>query len=157
MKIRAFRFNSTTTMLVVCAILLLTHNMLYADVCQIIKIEEVKGAAVTRVEIIPEKITVPVGTCTVWINWVARKEVQVSFRENAKQCIFSTEASTGFSENELKAGETCYISESLPRGKTASLVWSKPGLYKYTIELENPTTSLNLPGKVSTEGVIEVK
>ena len=109
-------------------------------------------------EIIPEKITVAVGTCTVWINWVTGREVRVSFRENAKQCTLSTEASTGFDELELKSGESCYISETLPRGKTASLVWTKPGTYKYNLEALRKATTLGAySGDIIAKGVIEVK
>ena len=82
-----------------------------------------------------------------WINWVTDKEVRVSFRENAKQCIMSSEASTGFDELDIKPGESCYISETLPRGKTASLVWTKPGIYKYHLEAPGAAQGKGMPEK----------
>ena len=83
--------------------------------------------------------------------------MRVSFRENAKQCIMSSGASTGFEELEIKPGETCYISETLPRGKTASLVWTKPGIYKYSLEAPRKATLGGYSGDIMAEGVIEVK
>lgn len=159
MNRRKLRFKTKTVLFLVSAVLLLGSSLAYAaDTCQIIRIQEGKGAGGTRLEIFPEKITVPVGTCTVWINWVNDREVRVSFRENAKQCILSTDASSGFEELELKPGETCYISDTLPRGKTASLVWTKPSIYKYNLEAPGGSSSLaGYSGNIVAEGVIEVK
>jgi outer membrane protein OmpA-like peptidoglycan-associated protein len=83
-------------------------------------------------------------------------DLQVSFRENAKQCMVSTNEATGFSEMKLETGESCYISEKLPRGKTASLVWSTPGTYKYTLETPAMTGTSFYDGNIQAEGVIEV-
>lgn len=161
MNLRKMSFRTTAVLFLVSAALLLSTGMVYAgDKCQLIRIEMGKGGAGSRLEIFPQKITVPVGACTVWINFVQRREVQVSFRENAKQCMLSTEASQGFDMSEVKPGESCYISEKLPRGKTASLVWKNPGIYKYT--LEAPAAAVGSPvklhgGDIMAEGVIEVK
>jgi len=106
-----------------------------------------KGAAESRLTITPEKITVPPDTCVVWVNWVQGDRVSVSFRENVKQCVASNASPTGFILNE---GETCYITEFLTRGKTASMYFNKPGVYKYTLELDGKPT-------VQKQGVIEVK
>ncbi|MBW2370666.1 MAG: hypothetical protein JRH15_22570 [Deltaproteobacteria bacterium] len=151
-------FKTASAFFIVFAILTLGASSVHADMCQIIRIEHTKGGGSSRLEVFPSKITVPVGTCTVWVNWVAREEVQVSFRENAKQCMLASESPTGFSEMQLKAGESCYISESLPRGKTASLFWNKPGVYKYNLEISNPRSSgSGRNGKLLTQGVIEVQ
>jgi len=157
MNMKKLCFKTSPFFLLAIAILLWGISPTYAaDQCQIIRIEEGKGAGGSRIEIFPEEITVPVGTCTVWINWVSDKDVRVSFRENAKACMLSTEASQGFKELDLKPGESCYISEKLPRGKTASLVWTKPGTYKY--HLEAPRSSQEgYSGDIIAEGVIEVK
>ena len=89
---------------------------------------------------------------------INREEVQVSFRENAKQCILSTESPSGFQEVKLKAGESCYVSDSLPRGKTASLYWKEPGVFKYTLEYARPASRGHLGGtKRPAVGVIEIK
>ena len=118
----------------ICIIFLLFASISTANMCQVIRIEDEKSGAGTKVELYPEKITVPVGTCTVWINWITKGEVQVSFRENVQQCILSSKSPSGFSELKLKEGESCYVSDTLPMGKTASLFWNKPGTYVYTIE-----------------------
>jgi hypothetical protein len=156
MNTKQLSFKTKVVFFLVCAVFLLGGSLVYAgDMCQIIRIDEGKGAGGTRLEIFPEKITVPVGTCTVWINRVPSRKVRVSFRENAKQCTVSTKAAAGFVD--LKEGESCYYSESLPRGKTASLYWTQPGVYKYHIEGADSKTGDGYSGKISTEGVIEVK
>jgi len=158
MNIIKLSFKTTTILFLVSAVLLLSTSIVYAgDYCQIIRIEEGQGAGGTRLEIFPEKITVPVGTCTVWINWVPDKEVRISFRENANQCIQSTEASTGFEKQGLKPGELCYSSQKLPRGKTASLVWTKPGTYTYNLEAPRPTSSEGYSRNLMVKGTIEVR
>ena len=161
MNLRKLIFKTTTVSFLVSAALLLSICMVYAgDKCQLIRIEMGKGGAGSRLEIFPQNITVPVGACTVWINFVQRGEVQVSFRENAKVCKMSTEASQGFDLSELKNGESCYISEKLPRGKTASLVWTKPGIYKYTLDAPAAAVGSAVKlhgGDIMAEGIIEVQ
>ena len=158
MNIKKSSHWKTAVLFLVSALLLLCSNLVYAaDRCQTIFIQEGKGAGGTRLEIFPEKVTVPVGTCTVWINWVTDRQVRVSFRENAKQCMLSTESSTGFEEKELKPGQSCYISDALQLGKTASLYWTKPGVFKYTLEAHGTTTVGAYSGDILAEGVIEIK
>jgi len=158
MNIIKLNFKTTTLLFLVSAFLLLGTSIVYAgENCQIIRILEGKGAGGTRFEIFPEKITVPVGTCTVWINWINDREVSVTFREDANKCIQSTEASTGFKRHESKPGEICYISEKLPRGKTASLVWTKPGTYTYNLEAPRDLTIEGYAGNIIAKGIIEVK
>ena len=155
MDIRKLGFKTTMISFLVSAALMLSTCMVYArDSCQLIKISKEKAGGGSSVQIFPEKVTVPVGTCTVWINFVKDTEVRVGFRENAKQCILSSGASTGFVELELKIGEVCYLSETFPHGNTASIFWSKPGIYKYT--LETPMGK-DYEGNIIAEGVIEVK
>ena len=156
MNIKKLRFKTTAILLLVGAALLLGGSLVYAaDMCQIIRVKEGIGAGGTRLEIFPEKITVPVGTCTVWINWVTDREIRIAFTENAKQCKLSTDAATGFKDLDLKEGEACYYSERLGRGKTASVVWTQPGIYKYKLEAANP--SEGFAGAITVDGVIEVK
>jgi len=155
MDIRKLGFKTTMISFLVSAALMLSTCIVYAgDSCQIIKIRKEKAGGGSSVQVIPEKITVPVGTCTVWVNFIQDGKVQVSFRENAKQCILSTDAATGFKEIKLTTGETCYFSETLPYGKTASVVWSNPGIYKYTIETPK---GKNYGGDIIANAVIEVK
>jgi len=156
MNIKKLRFKTTAILLLVGAALLLGGSLVYAaDMCQIIRVKEGMGG--TRLEIFPEKITVPVGTCTVWINWVTDREIRIAFTENAKQCKLSTDAATGFKELDLKVGESCYYSGRLSRGKTASVVWKQPGTYKYQLEAGSRKSTGGFVGEITAEGVIEVK
>ena len=160
MDIKKFYLKIKTALFFVSAILLLGSSLVYAgEACQIIRIDEGKGPGGSRIEIMPSKITVPVGTCTVWINWIQGRDVRVSFREDAKQCMLSTDSPQGFEELKLKDNESCYISETLPRGKTASLHWTKPGTYKYVLEASGSKglASTGYSGDILAEGVIEVK
>jgi hypothetical protein len=129
------------------AVLLLGQGLVFAETCQIVRITAEKGADATRIVITPEKITVPPDTCVVFLNWVQKDRVRVSFRENVKECKLTADSSAGFN---LAVGEECYMTEFLTRGKTASMYFAKPGAFKYTLELEGTPI-------VKTEGVIEVK
>ena len=131
---KCLRFKTTLALLFACASLLITSSLVCADKCQIIRIGQTKGGGSARIEICPNKVTVPAGTCTVWLNCVTDEELNVSFQENAKQYIISTDSSIWPQENELKAGESCYIVDSLPLGRSASRYWRNPGVYKYTLE-----------------------
>jgi len=158
MNIKKLGFKTRASLFLVSAALLLGSSLVYAaDTCQMIRIQEEKGAGGTRLEIFPGKITVPVGACTVWINWVANRDVHVSFPENAKQCVLSTEVSTGFEEIELKSGESCYYSDKLGRGKTASITWAQPGTFKYQLESPSATRMTGYSGNILAEGVITVE
>ena len=160
MNIKKSSFKTTAVLFLVSAALLLSSGMVYAEgSCQIIRIQQEKGAGGSRIDIYPAKVTVPVGTCTVWINWVESKEVKVSFREDAKVCMLSTASPQGFEELKLKDNESCYISETLPRGKTASLHWTKPGIYKYVLEAPGAIGlgESGYSGNILANGVIEVK
>ena len=158
MKLKSFSFKTSAILFLLSSVLLLGTSTVYAEEsCQLIQIRLEKAGGGSNIEIFPEAITVPVGTCTVWINFVRRQKVLVSFRDNVKQCIMATDPLTGFTEVKLKTGESCYLSETLPRGKTASLVWSKPGIYKYTLEVPATIGSVFDTTNVLAEGVIEVK
>ena len=160
MNLKNLCFKTKTVVVMVCAVLLLCTSLAYAgDSCQVIKIRKKGAGGGSNVQIFPEKVTVPVGSCTVWVNFIRSGNVQVSFRENAKQCILATDAATGFKEVKLKVGEACYFSEVLPHGKTASLFWTKPGTYEYTIETpsDTGTSTVNYVSNIVAKGVIEVK
>jgi hypothetical protein len=147
MNMKKSYVRSYGVLMILIAVIMLAPGLVFAETCQLIRITEETGAGDTRIIINPEKITVPLRTCVVWINWVEMHGVSVSFRENAKQCVFATDASTGF---EMKAGESCYLTEHFPMGKTASMYFHKPGVFKYTLELEGKPN-------VTAEGVIEIK
>lgn len=157
MNIRKLSFKTTTVLFLLGSALLLGSSMVYAGgSCQIIRITKDKAGGGSSILINPKKARVSVGTCTVWINFIRQGDVHVSFRENAKQCMVSTDEATGFSEMKLETGESCYVSEKLGRGKTASVVWSTPGTYKYTLETPAMTGTTFYAGDIQAEGVIEV-
>ena len=62
-------------------------------------------------------------------------EAQVLFLEG-KKCQEATEAPVGF---ELDSGATtaCYRGVMIPNGGTASLKFTKQGVYEYTVEWAN--------------------
>jgi hypothetical protein len=144
---KKFYVTSIGILFMVSAVLLLGQSLVFAETCQIVRITAEKGAAGTRIEITPEKATVPLDTCVVWVNWVTECRVRVAFKENAKQCKLSTDSQVGF---EMAEGEECYLTEYLTRGKTASMYFNKPGTFKYTLELEGKPA-------IKAEGVIEIK
>ena len=155
MDMRKLGFKVTMISFLLSTVFVLSTCMVYAgDNCQLINIRKEKAGGGSIIRVVPEKVTVPVGTCTVWINFVRDGKVHVSFRENAKQCILSTNAPTGFKQLELETGETCYDSGALSFGKTASLYWTQPGKYKYTLETPK---GKNYGGNTMVEGIIEVK
>ncbi len=57
-------------------------------------------------------------------------EITVSFRDNAKKCQASTEATKEFGLMDLKEGESCYLSQPLGLGGSSGLIWKEPGEYK---------------------------
>jgi hypothetical protein len=126
--------------------------------CRLIQISgEVQGVG-SQIIISPKTLTVPVGTCTVWISFIkAIDQVTVSFRENAKACTSSTEESKDFGLTDLKAGESCYLSRPLALGQSSSLIWTKPGEYKYTIQFASKVPNNQIIEPVKAEGVIIVK
>ena len=157
MNIRMLSFKATMVLFLASAALMLSTHMVYAgDTCQLIKIQGKISEGNSSIQVFPEKVTVPVGTCTVWVNFVPYAGVRIIFRENAKECLLSTAAATGFQESELKTAETCNVTGTLVRGQTASLVWSKSGIYKYTVE-NSSARGKDYVGEISVEGIIEVK
>jgi hypothetical protein len=142
--------------------LLCITGLIYAtsalgNTCQIITMAQTSSYGKTGVNIIPEKITVPVGTCTVWVNFIPDQAVTVSFREHAQECKKAAGVSTGFFLD-MKGGvpAACYMTEPLPLGKTSSITWSEPGVFKYTIEVAAPSSDLSKVTQLA-QGVIEVK
>ncbi|SPD75223.1 exported hypothetical protein [uncultured Desulfobacterium sp.] len=129
------------------AVLFLGRALAFAETCQVVSITSEKAGTADRIIITPDKITVPPGSCVVFMNWVRNDKVRVSFRENVKECKLTLDANAGFG---LAVGEECYLTDYLTRGKTASMYFTSPGVFKYTLDMEGKPS-------VKTEGVIEVK
>ena len=81
------------------------------------------------VDVKPQYLTVPPGSCVVFVNWVRVDEIMVSFKEG-KTCADVTQAPSGFSFDD----EGCYVTDYLPMGKTSSLRFMEPGVYRYDIK-----------------------
>ncbi len=155
MDMRKLSFKRISIVLAAAMVLMVFVGVASAEnMCQIIKIGQTAAESTQMVNIDPAKVTVPVGTCTIWVNFIRDKIVSVSFRENAKECIASIDSSSGFEGYQLGEGESCYLSERLRHGKTSSIIWNTPGVYKYTIEVLGYHAD---DGKKLSQGVIEVK
>lgn len=151
------RFKISAGFILFCMIGLFFTTMALGSTCRVITIGETKGIGTQTVATTPEKITVPVGTCTIWNNSVRDQSVTVSFREKAKPCEQVPGAPSGYFLD-MKGGkeEACYMTESMPYGKTAGITWDEPGVYKYTIELAGSKLDAS-KGKQLSHGIIEVK
>jgi len=144
---KRFFVTSMGILVMFSAVLFLGQGLVFAETCQIVTITSEKAGSADRIVITPDKITVPPDSCVVFMNWVRIDKVRVSFRENVKECKFTANANAGFG---LAVGEECYMTDYLARGKTASMYFANPGVYKYTLDMEGKPS-------VKTEGVIEVK
>jgi hypothetical protein len=156
-------FKKAAIFLTVISVFALIGGTAYAEQeCRLIQISmQVEGAG-SHFIISPQTLTVPVGSCTVWLNFFKKsdQQVTVSFRENAKACEASTVKSKEFGMFDLGNGQSCYLSRPLGLGQSSSLIWNKPGKYKYTIQYATkvPSGSSNqVMGDVLGEGVIIVK
>jgi hypothetical protein len=152
--------KKTAIFLIVISIFTFTGSWVFAaQECRLIQISgEVQGVG-SQIDIAPKSLTVPVGTCTVWISFIRASDQQltVSFRENAKACVGSTENPKEFGLTDLKTGESCYLSRPLSLGQSASLIWTKPGTYKYTIQFTSKVPNDQILMPVQAEGEIIVK
>jgi hypothetical protein len=152
-------FKKASIYLIGVSIFIFMGSLVFAgQQTQLIQISgEVQGAG-SKIDIEPQTVTIPVGTSTIWINFIKSiDQLTVSFRENAKVCSSSAEDSKDFGLTDLKTGESCYLSRPLALGQSSSLTWNKPGTYKYTIQFTSkmPNDIILMP--VQAEGVIIVK
>ena len=150
-------FKKASIFLLVVSMFVFIGSVVFAEECQLIQLNLEKAGAGSQINIAPKSITVPVGTCTVWVNFIKDNEVSVSFREKAKACQSSTESTKEFGLTELKPGESCFLSRPLALGSSTSLIWSQPGEYKYTIQYASKLPKGQILGDVLAEGVIVVE
>jgi hypothetical protein len=143
--------------LIVASMFVFIGSVVFAEECQLIQLSMEKQGAGSLVNIAPKSVTVPVGTCTVWVNFIKGSEVTVSFREKAKACMESTASQKEFGLFDIKPGESCFLSQPIGLGSTTSLIWSTPGEYKYTIQYVSKIPKEQLLGDVLGEGVIIVE
>jgi plastocyanin len=92
-----------------------------------------------RDKIEPLSLSVNKGDCVVWINFTqpvaaTAGDVLIVFPD-AKECgIKEVKASTGF---KMEEALNCFIGGWLRPGETASLVFEKPGTYKYKVQFRS--------------------
>jgi hypothetical protein len=95
------------------------------------------------VEIVPQYIRVPQGSCVVWVNWIQQAEIQLSFGEG-KVCKKATATPMRFT---LEHETDCYVTDFKQVGETSSLRFMEKGTYKYEIKMR---------GRISPVGTGEV-
>jgi hypothetical protein len=134
MKIRTISLKKTSTLLMVTCIAILFSSMAFAQECELITIRQEGSGDNMNIKLSPRNITLPVGTCTVWVNFAKDADIEISFQEGAKKCVEGSTSASGFGLTNLKTGESCYVSKDLAYGKTSSIFWTKPGEYIYTIK-----------------------
>jgi len=84
----------------------------------------------------PLNTTINKGDCVVWVNFShsidtpGEYDVLLSFTEG-KQCLLATKAPVGFKMDD----KDCFAGGFLSYGETASMVFVKPGTYKYDIQI----------------------
>ena len=102
------------------------------DKCFMVRIQGKGPAAKDQVvNLTPQYLAVPAGSCIIFINWVRADEVMVSFEEG-KTCANVTQAPSGFGLSD----KGCYVTDYLPMGKTSSLMFMEAGDFRYDIKLE---------------------
>lgn len=99
----------------------------YGQECRIVRILD-EGAESGRLNIEPESMWIPKGTCVIWVNWTNGYEVNVSFAEG-KRCEDITESPVGFTIS----AQNCYVASAIPVGGTSSLRFMEAGQYEYEI------------------------
>ena len=98
-----------------------------AEECYFVKVFGEGAPATVRIE--PDLLSISKGHCVVWINWARSIEVTVKFQEG-KRCADATKAPAGFRMDQMN----CYITDHIPLGGTASLMFSAEGTFDYEVE-----------------------
>ncbi len=130
-------FYLIMVMLVVMAWAYLTPSAVEAkENCYIITFQGKNGLT-------PNKLEIDQGDCVVWVNWTGsashrfESEVLIKFDEDSK-CIDAIQSPVVGFALEPKSG--CFTSKALGYGDTASLVFTRPGVYAYKLESKTGTT-----------------
>lgn len=115
--------------LIIVAVTALPANSEIADSmeCRVIRIHGMTAHGSIQIE--PEILTVPIGTCVVWFNRSDANEIKVKFQEG-KKCASVSDAPTGFNLDHAQ----CYVTSWIPIGGTSSLRFKEAGVFEYMIE-----------------------
>lgn len=154
MKAKIFNPITTFIFIVMCSFLLLNLNTADAQQCQLIRIAKEKIDATIRIWLYPKEATIVKGTCIIWMNWVEKEKVSITFQKDANTCIMATDSPSGF-----KAVGNCYFTDFLSYGQTASLHFREPGIFRYRLEIptEKKGEGWGYHGEIVREGTIVVK
>jgi hypothetical protein len=118
--------------LAACVVFLSAGETIDAQSCRIVRISGGAGVQVTDINIEPQSLMIPKGTCVVWFNRAKAQEVKVVFEEG-KTCQNLTDAPVGF---KIDAAKDCYVTDYISFGGTSSLRFVEEGTFKYTVETE---------------------
>lgn len=83
---------------------------------------------IPRFYINPSALRVPVNTCVTWINWSRVLRVEIKFIKGL-ECRRAVLGASGFS----LGPQNCFITYPLHYGCTASLVFTRQGVYDYVV------------------------
>lgn len=154
MKARIFSYIRFSLFILMCFFSLIIVNTADAQQCQLIRIAKETIDGIGRIWLYPKKTTVAKGTCVIWMNWVEKEKVSITFQQDANKCIMATESPSGF-----KVVEACYFTDFLSYGETASLYFKEPGTFTYRLEI--PTgkkgQGLGYHGEIVREGTVVVE
>jgi hypothetical protein len=154
MKVKTFNPIAIPIFILMCSFFLLNLGTATAQHCQIIKIAKETHDDSSRIWLYPSEVTVPKGSCVIWMNWVEKEKVSITFQKDANTCIMATESPSGFT-----AAGGCYFTDFLCYGKTVSLHFKEPGTFTYQLEIpsEKKGAEWGYHGKIIREGTIVVK
>ncbi len=117
---------------ILLAALLLCPVIGAAEECYFVKVFGEGSPASVRIE--PDLLSISKGHCVVWINWARTTEVTVKFQDG-KRCADATKAPVGFRMDAMN----CYLTDRIPLGGTASLMFSADGTFDYEVEAPSAT------------------
>ena len=126
-KIKYFLSLIGVVLILVMAIFMANpRSIKAAEDCRIVKISGIGSPVSVRIE--PETLSIPKGTCVVWVNWARATEVKIKFKDGNK-CVDATQSPVGFRMDAMN----CYVTDHVPLGATSSLMFNKEGTFDYEV------------------------
>ncbi|MBI5582822.1 MAG: hypothetical protein HY892_03265 [Deltaproteobacteria bacterium] len=120
------------------------------ETCMIVKLWD-------RDKIEPLNVSINQGDCLVWVNFSRPTstakvpgDAMIVFPDATKCIINEVKASVGF---KMEKATDCFVAGWIRPGETASLVFAKPGTYKYKIKFKFGKDVRDVAG----EGTVVVK
>ncbi len=125
--LKALMRIAVLTSILIMTVFLLCPATIEAEECYVVKIFGEGSPVSVRIE--PDIVSISKDNCVVWINWARTTEVDVKFREG-KKCSDATKSPVGFRMDAMN----CYVTDRIPLGGTASLLFSGDGTFDYEVE-----------------------